>query len=319
MLTDDWLAGCRFPASKTWTSETVGPESSWRTRLPDSIAGALERAASKLPEQVEDLVESRLAKSRRATWSAALGPLRERLEEGHGFVIVEPPDESSLPRRHWPALYWLLGQALGEVATQNVQGERLYHVRDTGRSVHEGARFSVTNAESTFHTDASFEDDVVDYVGLLCLQTARSGGLSQLVSGYAVARELASFEPGVLAVLARAFHVDRRGGVRPGEAVTATRPVVERGGEGLLYRYLRAWIEFGHDKAGVPLTPAQAHALDTLDETLGRADLRAEFMLRPGEMLFINNRWLLHNRTAFEDYHEPERKRHYLRLWLRAR
>src|SRR5262249_56570872 len=137
------------------------------------------------------------------------------------------------------------GQLLGEPVAQNVQGVRLYDVRDTGQSVSQGARFSVTNAESTFHTDASFEDEVVDYVGLLCLNTARSGGLSQLVSGYTVADELAAADPEALGVLARAFHVDRRGGVRPGEAPTALRPVLRHDGDGLLYRYLRTWIDGG--------------------------------------------------------------------------
>ena len=44
------------------------------------------------------------------------------------------------------------------------------------QDVRYGARFSVTNAESTFHTDNSFGTEVLDYVGLLCLNTARSGG-----------------------------------------------------------------------------------------------------------------------------------------------
>jgi hypothetical protein len=35
-------------------------------------------------------------------------------------------------------------------------------------------------------------------------------------------------------------------------------------------------------------------------------------------MLFVNNRWILHNRTAFEDHPEPERRRHYVRLWLQT-
>jgi len=50
---------------------------------------------------------------------------------------------------------------------------------------------------------------------------------------------------------------------------------------------------------------------------LSRADFRVEFNLQPGQMLFTNNRWILHNRTAFEDYTDPERQRHYVRLWLR--
>jgi alpha-ketoglutarate-dependent taurine dioxygenase len=43
-----------------------------------------------------------------------------------------------------------------------------------------------------------------------------------------------------------------------------------------------------------------------------------EFTLKPGEILFFNNRWLLHNRTSFVDFEEPERRRHLVRLWLQA-
>jgi len=40
---------------------------------------------------------------------------------------------------------------------------------------------------------------------------------------------------------------------------------------------------------------------------------------RRGLFKFANNRWTLHNRTAFEDHPEPERRRHYVRLWLQRR
>ena len=38
--------------------------------------------------------------------------------------------------------------------------------------------------------------------------------------------------------------------------------------------------------------------------------------LEPGDMQFVYNHALLHDRTAFEDWPQPERKRHLLRLWL---
>jgi len=40
--------------------------------------------------------------------------------------------------------------------------------------------------------------------------------------------------------------------------------------------------------------------------------------LRPGDMQFLHNHTCLHDRTAFVDWPEPERKRHLLRLWLAA-
>ncbi len=87
----------------------------------------------------------------------------------------------------------------------------------------------------------------------------------------------------------------------------------------MTYRYLRYWIESGHEKIGQPLSDAQRKALDVLDDVANDPALRAEFALEPGDLFFINNRWILHNRTAFEDHAEPEQRRHLVRLWLRAR
>src|SRR5439155_20000612 len=118
--------------------------------------------------------------------------------------------------------------------------------------------------------------------------------------------------------LYRPFHVDRRGGLRPGDAATVQFPIFDWDGQRLDCRYLRYWIEAGHDKAGEPMSAGQRSALDALDEVLSDPELRIEFPLNPGEMFWINNRWLFHNRTAFEDHAEPERRRHYVRLWVQA-
>jgi hypothetical protein len=39
---------------------------------------------------------------------------------------------------------------------------------------------------------------------------------------------------------------------------------------------------------------------------------------RPGDVQWLRNAFVLHKRTAYEDFAEPERKRHLLRLWLSA-
>jgi hypothetical protein len=208
---------------------------------------------------------------------------------------------------------------LGQPIEQNVHGVLLYDVRDTGQDVRAGARFSVTNAESSFHTDNSFGSAIVDYVGLLCLRTAKRGGLSQVVSGYTAHQELLARHPEALEVLFQPWHIDRRGGLRAGDAPTAYYPLLSRNAHGLTYRYMRYWVETGHDKAGQPLTSAQREALDMLDAVLNEPALLVEFPLAPGDQFFVNNRWILHNRTAFEDHPEPEQRRHLVRLWLRAR
>src|SRR5438876_11448924 len=109
----------------------------------------------------------------------------------------------------------------------------LYDVRDTGQDVAQGARFSVTNYESSFHTDNSFGTDILDYVGLLCLQTAKAGGRSQVLSGFALYNELLARYRDDLAILSQPFHIDRRGGIRAGESPTIQFPVIEYSGRGL--------------------------------------------------------------------------------------
>jgi alpha-ketoglutarate-dependent taurine dioxygenase len=244
--------------------------------------------------------------------------VREALERGRGFALIEGRPGAALTAEDAQLLYWIVGLGLGQPSAQNVQGTLLYDVRDTGQDLAQGARFSVTKYESSFHTDNCFGTDVLDYVGLLCVQAARTGGRSQVLNGFALHNELLARRPDVLATLYRPFPMDRRGGVRAGEAPTVCHPVVHWDGSKLVFRYLRYWIDAGAEKCGRPLTSAQITALTVLDEFLGRRDLRVEFDLKPGEMFFLNNRCLFHNRTAFEDYSEPERRRHLVRLWLQA-
>jgi hypothetical protein len=52
------------------------------------------------------------------------------------------------------------------------------------------------------------------------------------------------------------------------------------------------------------------------DELAGSDEVRLDMDFQPGDIQFIHNHQILHVRTPYEDYPEPERKRHLLRLWL---
>jgi alpha-ketoglutarate-dependent taurine dioxygenase len=303
---------------RAWQRRTIDDRQAWYYSLSSRCLAALNETIHRLREQPRPVTELCAAEEPCAACAEELQPMRTALESGRGFAMIRGPT----PGRYSPAelqvCYWLVGQLLGRPVEQNVQGTLLYDVRDTGQDVRYGARFSVTNAESSFHTDNSFGSVLVDYVGLRCVQTAKSGGLSQVVSGYSVHEELRARHPDALALLHQPWHIDRRGGVRPGDAPTVQYPVLSRDERGLTYRYLRFWIEAGHEKAAGPLSEARRAALDALDTVANDPALRVEFALEPGDMFFINNRWILHNRTAFVDHDEPERRRHLVRLWLQA-
>jgi hypothetical protein len=302
--------------ARAWRASTLDGRSAWYYSLPERCLSSLDQAIQKLRREPLPLATLRASEWLDPACAADLAPVLTALEHGRGFAIIEglPQDRYSAPELK--TICWLVGQLLGRPVAQNVQGTLLYDVRDEGKDVRSGARFSVTNAETGFHTDNSFGDEIVDYVGLLCLNTARRGGLNQVVSGCTLHTELHARHPDVLASLYQPFQFDRRGGLRPDDAPTISFPILHWDGQDLTCRYLRYWIEAGHDKAGQPLTDAQKRALYILDATLREPELQVEFSLKRGDLFFANNRWLFHNRSAFEDHDEPQRRRHYVRLWL---
>jgi hypothetical protein len=304
--------------ARGWRASTIDDHSAWYYRLPERCLSALDRALHQLRQASPPLTELRARDYLGDACADDLGPVLTSLEHGRGFAIIQGLPCERYSATELQTAYWLVGQLLGRPVAQNVQGVVLYDVRDEGKDVRHGARFSVTRAETGFHTDNSFGEEVVDYVGLLCLNTARSGGLNQVISGYTLHNELLARHPDVLALLDQPFPFDRRGGRRPDEPPAALFPILHWDGHELLFRYLRYWIEAGQEKGGQPLTAVQRRALDVLDELSRERDLQVEFGLQPGDLFFVNNRFILHNRSAFEDHAEPARRRHYVRLWLQA-
>jgi alpha-ketoglutarate-dependent taurine dioxygenase len=304
--------------ARAWTATSIDDRRAWYYPLSDACRGAVERTLREFRDDSRPVTDATLPPAAAAACAECLRPVRAALDEGRGFAILSGVPVERYSVREAQLFYWRIGQALGRPFEQNVQGTLLYDVRDTGQYVSQGARFSVTNAESSFHTDNSFGQEVADYVGLLCVRAAKSGGVNMIVSGYTAHNELLRSHPDVLPALYEPFHVDRRGGVPEGESPTISVPIFQWDEAGLTCRYLRYWIEVGHQKAGRPLSPARTRALDTLDGVLNRPELMATFALEAGQILLVNNRWTFHNRTAFEDHAEAERRRHLVRLWLRA-
>ena len=294
---------------RVWTAATAGDAPAWTTVLGEESLHELEALAGS-----EDMDSPSLDGPPLPSCARQLAPVRDELDRGRGFAIVEGLDESRFGGGA-AAAYWALGRLLGRPFAQDVAGTLLYDVRDTGRSVTDGARFSVTRAESTFHTDNAFNDELPDFVGLLCRRAALEGGRSQLINALALYNELLGrVDP---ETLHGAFWFDRRGQEGPGEPPIARRRLFARDGEELSMRYMAYYIEVGQERAGEAPTPAQGRLLEAVEEVLARPGMRVEFDLRPGQMLFTNNRWILHNRTAFTDHPEAAERRHYVRLWLR--
>lgn len=240
-----------------------------------------------------------------------LSEVREVLRDGCGIVVMSGIDVERYTQDEIEMIYWGLGTYLGDGVSQSVLGDRLGHVRDV-TAVDPHARAYRNNQELTPHTDQS------DIVGLMCLRTARSGGVSIATSALAVHNELVRRFPDFLEPLHLGFYYHRRGEQLPGEApVTPYRvPVFSWFGEQLSCRYVRSYIETAARENGRPLSALETDALNCLERLT--YELAFEFSLEPGDIYLINNYTVLHARTAFENWPEPERSRHLLRLWLNA-
>lgn len=80
---------------------------------------------------------------------------------------------------------------------------------------------------------------------------------------------------------------------------------------------IRSFIQKAQAFDDVPrLTAAQIEALDLVDALAGDPALRLDMDFRPGDMQFLCNHSVFHSRTAYEDWPEPGRRRHLLRLWM---
>jgi hypothetical protein len=246
------------------------------------------------------------------TLAPRLARIRRDVLTGRGFALLRgaPIDPDDIRRA--AIMFFGIGCHFGHARTQNAQGHVLGHVRDLGRSSTDpNARIYQTRERQTFHTDSC------DIVGLLCLKTAKSGGLSALVSAVTIYNEFRARRPDLLPALFAPIETDRRGEVPAGAKPYFSIPVYSWHAGLLSVIYQRQYVESARRFADVaPLTPQQIEALDLFDALANDPRLVLHMEFRTGDIQLVHNHMLLHDRTAFEDWPEPARKRHLLRLWL---
>ena len=235
-----------------------------------------------------------------------LAAFAEELENGRGFVLLRGLPVDRLTDDEINALYFGLGLNLGQPVGQNPKGDLIGQVMNVGDPKDKNTRVYQTNRYLPYHTDPS------DVVGLLCLRKARSGGLSSLVSVHAVYNELLKRFPEYLGLFYKQWYYAHLGEDLP----SPTSLFAMHDGK-LNFRYLRQYIELGHEVRNYPLSEVEIEALDILDSIIQMPELRLDMMLEPGDIQLANNHLVLHSRTSFEDFEEEHMRRKLLRLWLK--
>ena len=296
-----------------WRGETMAVEPGrWLVQLTGADIAELEHAATTYLAATKDISAIAREMFPLPNLGAHLTNLRETLLHGIGFEVLRGLPVATYTPEFAATIFCGIGSHLGSARSQNAMGHILGHVRDSGAdAANPNTRIYQTAQRQTFHTDSS------DVVGLLCIREAMEGGKSLLVSTATLYNEMRRQRPDLVALLFEPIATDRRGEVPEGQKPYFEIPVLSWHAGFLTGLYQRQYVDSAQRfPDAMRLTVRHVEALDLFDRLANDPRLHFGMQLQPGDMQFVYNHALLHDRTAFRDWPEAHQKRHLLRLWL---
>ena len=301
----------------TWRAETL-LDNDGLIELDANCQAEIDRAATELAVNPLPVEVLKVSDVEMPACQAKMACVRVQLEDGIGFAVVDRLPVERFDRDISRKLYWLLMSMTGRPVAQAWTGTMVYDVLDTGKksTAGSGIRSSKTNGGQSYHCDNTFNLPP-DFVGLLCLQTAKKGGTSGLISLETVYNLLLEEFPEYLPRLYQPFYYDRQGEHAPDDLRWSYKPVFESDGDRINAYFNPRRVEHGYEMRGLEMDDETRRAINALQRVSERSGLGKDFIFERGQIQIVNNKRLAHRRTAFRDWPEPERRRHLVRMWLR--
>ncbi len=306
-----------LPPLQTGKSVWYGPamnrnKKEWIIALNSAEILELEAAVEQFQQSGKSIGEMQKNDFSLPNFGKKLTALKSQLIHGIGFGLLKGLPIEKYSEKEAATIFYGIGTHIGNARSQNAKGHVLGQVRNMGLdSTDPKVRLYQTNERQTFHTDSC------DVVGLLCMQPAKEGGLSLLVSANTVFNEMKKQRPDLLKLLLQPIATDRRGEVPAGMLPYLLIPVFSYFQDKITPFYQRQYIESAQRFPYAPrLTSSHFEALDLFDALCNNADLHLTMMLEKGDMQFVYNHAMLHDRTGFIDYDDVYARRHLSRLWL---
>ena len=297
-------------APLAWRGGDFGPRSSWEFTLTPAHLEEIDRAVTVL--SLRGLELSAIGKDDfpLPVLGREIAAMDEVLHAGRGFALITGLEVGRYPEDMLRQIFMGVGAHFGVSVSQSHRGDYLgdvYDRREKGneRPYRRGGLISM-------HRDPP------DIVGLFCLRNARSGGLSRIASAATVWDTFLAERPDLLAPLVEGLPFYRPAADRGDSPALSPRlPVFTTDGDGQLHcNFIPELIRSGAQQDGGSLDPLAAEALSFFETVAGREDVYLDMDFQPGDMQFLNDRTIVHGRTDYEDWPEPERRRHLFRLWL---
>jgi hypothetical protein len=296
-----------------WYGRDLQPHTDWMRHFSAAELAELDAAVRAFKAGGTPLAEISPATFQLPSLGIALAGILLEILEGRGFAMLRGFPVDRYSREEQAIAYMGMGSYFGKARSQNAKGHLLGHVKDLGLDIKDPkVRYYQTNRRLEYHTDS------VDVVGLLCLKTAKTGGESFIASSITLYNEILSRRPDLLPALFEPYPTDRRGEVPEGMQPWFDMPVYHYHAGRLTCIYVRQYIESAqqHFPEATRLRREQVQAMDLLDELVNDPQIHLSMAFLPGDMQFLHNHQILHSRNDFENWPEPPRHRHLLRLWL---
>ncbi len=241
----------------------------------------------------------------------SLDPVRHALARGYGLSLMRGLKVEGFNTEELKMALLVIGRHLGLVGPQEHRAKGIAEVMDVKPP--DGAKYY-------YHVGGPLpmHMDPVDVVGLLCIRKARKGGESLIASSMAVHNEMLRTRPDLLQILYRGYRHRRREHRRLGGSPLTEHhcPVFAEVEGEVVCNYLPAPILMAVEDGLMSLSPEEREAMDLLERIAGSPPFRLTMDIEPGDIQFLNNRVILHGRTDYEDFGEPEQRRLLLRTWL---
>ena len=236
---------------------------------------------------------------------------------GVGLLIIDGKSFLDFSKDEIKKIYEIICNMLGTLYVQNIKSEKIIEIKDRGKSMTSGGRYHQTKEGGSYHTDSPHWTNVPDLVGMLCINQAKKGGTSKFVSAYTIHNQLLKEQKDGLKALYEKFYFDKRGEFKNNESKTVSEPIFVFKDNKLSFRFIIDYIVAGHEIQNVPLSKLQETGLQSLTKISENKNNVLSYDLKASDMAFFDNHRVLHGRTKFEDYEDENKKRLFLRTWIK--
>ena len=308
----DTVVSARRPVSAplAWRGDAFGPRQGWEFALTPAHLDEIDRAVTVMSLRGLALSDIGRADFPLPVLGPDLAAMDQVLRAGRGFVLIKGIDVTRYPEDTLRQIFMGIGAHLGVSVSQSHRGDYLGDVFDRREPGNE--RPYRRGGLISMHRDPP------DVVGLFCLRNAKTGGLSRIASSATVWNTFLAERPDLLEPLVQGLPFYRPAADRGDSPALSPRlPVFTTDADGQLHcNFIPELIRSGAQQNGGTLDARVAEALSFFEGVTARDGVYLDMEFQPGDMQFLNDRTIIHGRTDYEDWPEPERRRHLFRLWL---